>query len=81
MYHFYFRRILPLQGGMISGNASAYTYLPTSVSKFPSPEELKLQFDRAACRRSIRAAGREAIVTLHTGGVRQSPHGIPVISV
>ncbi|MBI5167203.1 MAG: bifunctional demethylmenaquinone methyltransferase/2-methoxy-6-polyprenyl-1,4-benzoquinol methylase UbiE [candidate division NC10 bacterium] len=41
IYHFYFRRILPLVGGAISGNPEAYTYLPRSVSQFPSPEELR----------------------------------------
>jgi demethylmenaquinone methyltransferase / 2-methoxy-6-polyprenyl-1,4-benzoquinol methylase len=46
-YRFYFRYVLPVLGGMISGNASAYSYLPSSVSKFPSPEELKVQFERA----------------------------------
>lgn len=39
-FRFYFRHILPRIGGAISGDASAYTYLPNSVSKFPPPEEL-----------------------------------------
>src|SRR3981189_3979210 len=30
MYRFYFRRVLPLLGAMISGNASSYTYPPMS---------------------------------------------------
>src|SRR5258705_9679587 len=46
-YRFYFRRVLPLVGGIISGNASAYAYLPSSVSAFPSPEALWMQFERA----------------------------------
>jgi len=40
LYRFYFRRILPLIGGAISGSAAAYTYLPESVEKFPGPETL-----------------------------------------
>ena len=32
---FYFRHVLPRLGGLISGDASAYSYLPSSVSKFP----------------------------------------------
>jgi demethylmenaquinone methyltransferase / 2-methoxy-6-polyprenyl-1,4-benzoquinol methylase len=39
-FRFYFRRILPLVGGAISGNREAYQYLPGSVAKFPSPGEL-----------------------------------------
>jgi demethylmenaquinone methyltransferase/2-methoxy-6-polyprenyl-1,4-benzoquinol methylase len=35
LYSFYFRYILPLMGRIISGDSSAYTYLPDSVSKFP----------------------------------------------
>lgn len=35
LYKFYFRHILPVLGGWISGNKSAYTYLPESVMKFP----------------------------------------------
>lgn len=35
LYRFYFRHILPVLGGWISGNRGAYTYLPESVMKFP----------------------------------------------
>lgn len=35
IYKFYFRYILPIVGGWISGNKGAYTYLPESVMKFP----------------------------------------------
>lgn len=34
-YRFYFTRILPLVGGIISKNRNAYTYLPESVNEFP----------------------------------------------
>lgn len=37
LYAFYFRRILPRLGGRISGQGSAYTYLPESVANFPAP--------------------------------------------
>lgn len=42
LFGLYFRRILPLMGGVISGSLSAYTYLPASVSKFPDQEQLAL---------------------------------------
>ena len=38
-YLWYFKRILPLVGGLISKHPSAYTYLPASVEAFPSPEQ------------------------------------------
>jgi demethylmenaquinone methyltransferase / 2-methoxy-6-polyprenyl-1,4-benzoquinol methylase len=40
VYRWYFRRILPRVGGIISGDRSAYTYLPASVSRFFCPSEL-----------------------------------------
>jgi demethylmenaquinone methyltransferase / 2-methoxy-6-polyprenyl-1,4-benzoquinol methylase len=41
LYRFYFFRILPKLGSMISGVNGPYTYLPESVRAFPGPEELK----------------------------------------
>lgn len=37
LYAFYFRRILPHIGKLLSGSAGPYTYLPTSVERFPAP--------------------------------------------
>lgn len=39
LYLFYFNKILPTIGGLISGDKGAYTYLPSSVSKFPQGKE------------------------------------------
>jgi len=39
-YHFYFRRILPVVGRVVSGHPWAYTYLPESVKEFPGPADL-----------------------------------------
>ena len=40
VFRFYFQHVLPRIGGLISGNAGAYTYLPESVLAFPDPETL-----------------------------------------
>lgn len=40
LYHFYFHRLLPVIGGLVSGHRTAYRYLPASVAQFPSEEEL-----------------------------------------
>lgn len=40
LYEFYFSRILPRIGGLVSGSRAAYTYLPESVSKFPEQDAL-----------------------------------------
>ncbi|MFH1850951.1 MAG: ubiquinone/menaquinone biosynthesis methyltransferase [Candidatus Neomarinimicrobiota bacterium] len=51
LYGFYFHRILPVVGALISGS-SAYRYLPESVDNFP---------DRASLRALIAAAGFDRI--------------------
>jgi demethylmenaquinone methyltransferase/2-methoxy-6-polyprenyl-1,4-benzoquinol methylase len=40
LYRFYFTRLLPFAGRMISKHSYAYTYLPESVLRFAEPEEL-----------------------------------------
>jgi len=40
LYRWYFRTVLPRIGGWLSGDSSAYTYLPKSVSRFFRPPEL-----------------------------------------
>jgi demethylmenaquinone methyltransferase / 2-methoxy-6-polyprenyl-1,4-benzoquinol methylase len=42
-YRWYFRRILPLIGRVISKHPSAYNYLPASVEAFPSPDGFSQQ--------------------------------------
>ncbi len=40
LFRLYFFKIVPFVGGIISGQRSAYTYLPHSALKFPRPAEL-----------------------------------------
>jgi len=40
LYNLYFRRALPKIGGLISGDAKAYSYLPASVERFPRPPRM-----------------------------------------
>jgi demethylmenaquinone methyltransferase/2-methoxy-6-polyprenyl-1,4-benzoquinol methylase len=40
LYNLYFKAILPRAGGLISGDFSAYTYLPASVERFPRPPRI-----------------------------------------
>ncbi len=40
LYRWYFCKVLPKIGGLISGDRSAYTYLPNSVARFLRPPEL-----------------------------------------
>jgi demethylmenaquinone methyltransferase/2-methoxy-6-polyprenyl-1,4-benzoquinol methylase len=61
LYKIYFKSILPRIGRLISGNEGAYSYLPASVARFPTPPEL---LER------IQAAGfREVSWTPYTFGI------------
>lgn len=39
LYFFYFTRILPWLGGLVSKNSQAYSYLPESVQEFPDGDD------------------------------------------
>lgn len=47
LFDFYFARVLPRIGGMISGSRLAYEYLPDSVSKFPDQKGLAQLMEQA----------------------------------
>jgi demethylmenaquinone methyltransferase/2-methoxy-6-polyprenyl-1,4-benzoquinol methylase len=60
-YLFYFRRVLPAIGRVVSKHRDAYTYLPESVLAFPEP---------AALARRIEAAGfSDVAFDSLTGGI------------
>ncbi|MGD9146437.1 MAG: ubiquinone/menaquinone biosynthesis methyltransferase [Anaerolineae bacterium] len=40
LFSFYFYRLVPLLGGWITGQRSAYTYLPHSLTAFLTPDEI-----------------------------------------
>ncbi|MEK7773931.1 MAG: bifunctional demethylmenaquinone methyltransferase/2-methoxy-6-polyprenyl-1,4-benzoquinol methylase UbiE [Deltaproteobacteria bacterium] len=41
LYDFYSFNVIPVVGELVTGNRSAYVYLPESIRKFPPQEELK----------------------------------------
>ncbi len=45
-YQFYFRRVLPRIGRLISKHTTAYTWLPESTQAFPGPQELARRMER-----------------------------------
>jgi demethylmenaquinone methyltransferase / 2-methoxy-6-polyprenyl-1,4-benzoquinol methylase len=67
LYHFYSRRILPVIGGALSGDRSAYTYLPESVKRFPDADELAAEMRRAGFPRVSYEYLTGGIVALHIG--------------
>jgi demethylmenaquinone methyltransferase/2-methoxy-6-polyprenyl-1,4-benzoquinol methylase len=73
LYHFYSRRILPLIGGALSGSRKAYTYLPESVRKFPSAEELAEEMRRAGFAEVRYERFTGGVVALHLGVIPPPP--------
>lgn len=64
-YALWFRHIVPVLGRLAARDATAYTYLPASVLRFPGPEELKRLMEQAGLRNvryEILAGG---IIALH----------------
>ena len=66
-YHFYFKRILPVVGRIVSGHPWAYTYLPESVSEFPGPRELGGLFESVGFRDVDWRLLTGGIAALHAG--------------
>ncbi|HEX9008835.1 MAG TPA: class I SAM-dependent methyltransferase [Holophagaceae bacterium] len=67
LYDWYSMKVLPRIGARISGDASAYTYLPESIRGFPDQAALAGELTGAGFRevRWINLTG--GIVALHTG--------------
>jgi demethylmenaquinone methyltransferase/2-methoxy-6-polyprenyl-1,4-benzoquinol methylase len=49
-YRVYFKKILPAIGTLLSGVRGPYTYLPASVERFPSPDEMLGRMQQAGFR-------------------------------
>ena len=67
LYLFYFHRILPLVGRIVSGHPWAYRYLPESVKDFPDPEELARRMEVAGFRRVEWRHLTFGIAAIHVG--------------
>jgi demethylmenaquinone methyltransferase / 2-methoxy-6-polyprenyl-1,4-benzoquinol methylase len=52
LYRIYFKKVLPAVGTVISGVQGPYKYLPASVERFPSPEEMLERMRQAGFRES-----------------------------
>ncbi|MEX2179905.1 MAG: ubiquinone/menaquinone biosynthesis methyltransferase [Gemmatimonadaceae bacterium] len=66
-YHLYFHHVLPRIGALVSGNWSAYRYLPASVQHFPSAAELSERMRQAGFREVRWESLTLGIAAIHTG--------------
>ena len=67
LFKFYFARILPLVGGIVSGSRGAYEYLPDSVSKFPDQKELASMIESVGFKNITYRNLTGGIAALHSG--------------
>ena len=67
LYRWYFCKVLPKIGGLISGDRSAYTYLPNSVARFLRPPELAALMTAVGYHAVDYRVWTLGTVALHTG--------------
>jgi demethylmenaquinone methyltransferase/2-methoxy-6-polyprenyl-1,4-benzoquinol methylase len=72
LYRWYFQKILPRIGGLLSGDRSAYAYLPASVSRFFRPAELAVLMTRVGYHSVVYQVWTLGTVALHTGVRKRS---------
>ena len=64
-YKLYFHHILPFIGGIISKDKNAYSYLPDSVSAFPSGNDFLTELDKVGFKESKHIPLSFGIVSLY----------------
>jgi demethylmenaquinone methyltransferase/2-methoxy-6-polyprenyl-1,4-benzoquinol methylase len=67
LFSFYFERIMPIVGGLLSGDAAAYRYLPKSVAAFPSSTQLVMLMRAAGLTNTHVTMLGFGTVAMHTG--------------
>lgn len=66
-YDIWFDRVVPILGGIVSGDRAAYTYLPESTKAFPRPPRLAKILDAAGIANVGWRRYGGGIVALHHG--------------
>ena len=67
LYGFYFRRVLPVIGGIVSKKKESYEYLPHSVMEFPDGDEFLDILTRAGFANTRQHTLSLGIATIYTG--------------
>jgi demethylmenaquinone methyltransferase/2-methoxy-6-polyprenyl-1,4-benzoquinol methylase len=67
LFHFYFANLMPRITGLLSGQPAAYRYLPRSVQRFLTPQELQRAMEEVGLRNVHYQRLALGTVTLHTG--------------
>ena len=67
LFRLYFHRVVPIIGGLVTGDRGAYSYLPTSVDRFPDAHRLAEMMTEAGFRRVRYRRFMFGTVALHIG--------------
>ena len=67
LFTLYFYKLVPILGGIISGDFKAYAYLPNSLSRFPPAQPLRDMFDAAGYRNSYFKLLALGTMAVHVG--------------
>ncbi|MFQ5828700.1 MAG: class I SAM-dependent methyltransferase [Candidatus Methylomirabilia bacterium] len=67
LFRWYFHGLVPLLGGLVSGDREAYTYLPGSVDRFLRPAELTRLMEHVGFREVSEVKLGLGTVTIHVG--------------
>ncbi|MCB9183949.1 MAG: bifunctional demethylmenaquinone methyltransferase/2-methoxy-6-polyprenyl-1,4-benzoquinol methylase UbiE [Flavobacteriales bacterium] len=66
LFRFYFHRVMPAVGRMVSKDSAAYTYLPESVDAFPDGAEFVRILERCGGREAMARPLTGAIATIYS---------------
>ena len=67
VFRFYFHEVVPRVGQLVGGDREAYTYLPQSVDRFVTPDELSQLMEKVGLRGVTYRRLGMGTVTVHTG--------------
>jgi demethylmenaquinone methyltransferase/2-methoxy-6-polyprenyl-1,4-benzoquinol methylase len=67
LFGFYFKRIMPTVGKMVSKDSSAYTYLPQSVAAFPEGEDFLTIMRQCGYKNCYRKELTGGVATIYIG--------------
>ncbi|MBK8047712.1 MAG: ubiquinone/menaquinone biosynthesis methyltransferase [Anaerolineales bacterium] len=67
LYQLYFFRVVPMVGGLVSGDLQAYSYLPNSTVDFPAPADLARLMEQAGLQNVFYVERMMGTVAIHAG--------------
>jgi len=67
VFSFYFSHVVPVLGGILQNDKTAYTYLPESLTTYPRPEGITSIFQNAGLKDVVHIPLAFGTVALHRG--------------